>query len=654
MCGIAGYLQSANFAEGSVEILSGMTNSLSHRGPDSSGEWLDDSAGIALGHRRLSVIDIGPTGAQPMTSPSGRYVIVFNGEIYNHLALRSEIKGVAVSEHWRGGSDTETLLACFDVWGISKTIERTVGMFAFAIWDRAHKTLTLGRDRLGEKPLYYGWQGSGNNLVFLFGSEIKALKAHPAFKGRVDRGALALYMRFNNVPAPYSIYEGIYKLMPGSLLTISLANPEPQVSSYWSGITAAIHGVSNRFNGSAPEAIDALEGLLKNVISQEAVADVPLGAFLSGGVDSSTIVALMQSQSMQRVKTFSIGFGEDDYNEAVYAKAVAKHLGTDHQELYVSSQQAMSVIPSLSSLYDEPFADSSQIPTYLVSKMARQQVTVALSGDGGDELFAGYNRHQITAGTWSWLHRWPKQARTVLAAGILKIPPAAWDQIASNTSFSNRWAGLGYKLHKGASVLGASSVSELYLGLVSQWSDPQDVVLGATEPSTLLFGNRPSLTGLDDVEQMMALDMLTYLSDDILTKVDRAAMAVGLETRVPFLDHRLVEFAWSLPMGLKLQKEGGSYTTKWALREVLYRYVPKELIERPKMGFGIPLGHWLRGPLRDWAESLLDERRLMCEGYFDPNPIRKRWEEHLSGKRNWEQSLWCVLMFQAWLSEQNI
>lgn len=654
MCGIAGYFQSAKFRGDSDVILRTMTGSLTHRGPDSSGEWSDSNAGIALGHRRLSVIDISPTGAQPMSSSSGRYVIVFNGEIYNHLALRSELEGLAFFGQWRGDSDTETLLACFEVWGIRKAIERAVGMFAFAVWDRVERTLNLGRDRLGEKPLYYGWQGSDHDSVFLFGSEIKALKAHPAFQARIDRNALALYMRFNYVPAPYSIYLGIHKLMPGSLLTVSLANPDPQVITYWSGIDAVTHGVANRFNGSAQEAIDALEGLLKNVINQEAVADVPLGAFLSGGVDSSTIVALMQSQSIQRVKTFSIGFSEAGYDEAIYAKAVAKHLGTDHQELYVSSQQALSVIPSLSSFYDEPFADSSQIPTYLVSEMARQQVTVALSGDGGDELFAGYNRHLITAGTWSWLHRWPKQARTVLAAGILKIPPAAWDQITSKTSFSNRWAGLGYKLHKGASVLGASSVSELYLGLVSQWNDPQDVVLGATEPATLLFGNRPSLTGLDDVEQMMALDMLTYLPDDILTKVDRAAMAVGLETRVPFLDHRLVEFAWSLPMGLKLQKEGGSYTTKWALRQVLYRYVPKELIERPKMGFGIPLGHWLRGPLRDWAESLLDRQRLMCEGYFDPDPIRKRWEEHLSGKRNWEQSLWCVLMFQAWLSEQNI
>lgn len=648
MCGIAGVL--GLLCPHDDAALRSMLKQIVSRGPDASNIWTDSVNHISLGHNRLAILDLSDAGAQPMHSLCGRFVLVFNGEIYNHIDLRVQIDKSSII-HWRGHSDTETLLAAFDLWGVRATVERAVGMFAFAVWDRSTRVLTLGRDRLGEKPLYYGWQGIGAESAFLFGSELKALKEHPVFNAHVDRNALALYMRHNNVPAPYSIYEGIRKLMPGTLLTVSLSSPEPQFETYWSGAATAINGVLHPYEGSPTSAVESLDILLKDAIGQQMTADVPLGAFLSGGVDSSTVVALMQAQSSRPVKTFSIGFNESDYDEAIYAKDVAHHLGTDHTELYVSPEQAMSVIPNLPVIYDEPFADSSQIPTFLVSEMARQHVAVSLSGDAGDELFSGYNRYQITANTWSRLGKLPKPVRVAIAAGILKVSPKKWDSVAKHTPLANNWAGIGYKLHKAAGVMAATSANELYQGLVSQWTRPEDIVLGAREPSTLLTGNKPELSGLNDVEQMMALDMLTYLPDDILTKVDRAAMAVSLETRVPFLDHRVVEFAWSLPLEYKLRREDNGYKTKWALRQVLYRYVPKHLVERPKMGFGIPIDSWLRGPLRDWAENLLDESRLLREGYFNPTPIRQRWLEHLSGARDWQHSLWCVLMFQAWLEE---
>ena len=527
-------------------------------------------------------------------------------------------------------------------------------MFALALWDRQARTLTLARDRLGEKPLYFGWQGQGSERTFLFGSELRALRAHPAFSSEIDRGALSLLLRHNAIPAPYSIYQGISKLMPGTFLTVSLARPEPVLTTYWSGAQVAVAAVVNRFTGSSEQAVDALEVLLKDAVGKQMMADVPLGAFLSGGVDSSTVVALMQSQSARAVKTFTIGFQEPGYNEAEHAKAVAAHLGTDHTELYVTPEQAMAVIPLLPSLYDEPFSDSSQIPTFLVSQLARQQVTVALSGDAGDELFCGYNRYQVTAGLWKKLAAVPLPLRKLVAAALTQVSPNAWTRFAGAVDGllpgSLKFSNAGEKVHKGAGVLASQSADALYLGLVSHWDDPASVVIGGAEPPTLLTGLAPALPGLDDVERMMALDMLTYLPDDILTKVDRAAMGVSLESRVPFLDHRVVAFAWRLPQDMKL-RDG---QTKWALRQVLYRHVPKSLIERPKMGFGVPIDSWLRGPLRPWAEALLDESRLNREGYFHAAPIRLKWQQHLSGQRNWQHQLWDILMFQAWLESQNM
>ncbi len=656
MCGLTGFL-STDVLNSDV-VIKKMATAIKRRGPDSHDYWLDATSGIALGHRRLAVVDLSPAGAQPMQSDSGRYVIAYNGEVYNHIKLREEINLLLCENKqeikWRGHSDTETLLAGFELWGIVETLKRATGMFAFALWDKTQKTLTLGRDRLGEKPLYYGWQGDRETRAFLFGSELKALKAHPSFKTTISRGALALYMRHNYVPAPHSIYENIFKLLPGHILTISLVKPEPILSCYWSASEIAITGVNKPFLGSDIEAVNQLDSLLLNAVGQQMMADVPLGAFLSGGVDSSTIVALMQAQSSRPVLTYTIGFNEANYNEATHAKAVANHLGTQHTELYVSPKQAMDVIPKLPEIYCEPFADSSQIPTFLVAQLAKQHVTVSLSGDAGDELFCGYNRYILTSNLWHKLSLLPIPARVGLAKIISSFSPEAWNKVGKLMPFNLPVVGnlalLGDKLHKGAGVLASRNEADLYKGLVSMWQDPSSVVIGndaaaVIEPNTFLAGNEPNLDDLNDTEQMMVLDMLTYLPDDILTKVDRAAMSVSLETRVPFLDHKIVEFAWQLPMQYKL-RDGQS---KWALRQVLYKYVPKELIERPKMGFGIPLDNWLRGSLKDWAETLLSEERLLKEGYFYPSPIRKKWQEHLSGKHNWAHQLWGVLMFQSWL-----
>lgn len=651
MCGFVGFM-GAITSYGQLDdeaILKRMSNTITYRGPDDAGYWTDVNHRVGFGHRRLSIVDLSPAGHQPMLSASGRYVIAFNGEIYNHLILRAELGKAGHATGWRGHSDTETLLASFDAWGIRGTVERTVGMFAFAVWDRQSLTLTLGRDRLGEKPLYYGWQGSGSHDVFLFGSELKALRAHPAFAAVINRDALCLYMRHMAVPSPHSIYQDIHKLPPGTLLTVSRQQPDAAPQAYWSGAAVAERGVAQPFAGTPAQAVDALEVLLKDAVRQQMMADVPLGAFLSGGVDSSTVVALMQAQSSRPVKTFTIGFHEAGYNEAVHAKAVAQHLGTDHTELYVTAAEAMAVIPRLPTLYDEPFADSSQIPTFLVSQMARQHVTVSLSGDAGDELFGGYNRYQLTASLWGKLSAIPMPLRRAVAWSLTRLSPQAWSNLTAHTPLARRWTTLGDKVHKGAGVMVARSVGELYHGMVSNWQDPAAVVLGGHEPPTLLTGQTPDLTGLSEVERMMALDMLTYLPDDILTKVDRAAMGVSLETRVPFLDHRVVEFAWQLPLEYKLRREGNHYISKWALRQVLYRHVPLALIERPKMGFGVPIDSWLRGPLREWAEDLLDEQRLKREGFFNPALIRQKWTEHLSGQHNWQAQLWNTLMFQAWL-----
>lgn len=640
MCGLAGYLGSAGDQE-SIRILERMGDALLHRGPDDGGVWLDVDAGIGLSHRRLSILDLSPAGHQPMVSASGRYVIAFNGEIYNHLDLRRQLGDRA----WRGHSDTETLLAGFEIWSVEQTLQRAVGMFAIALWDRDTRTLTLARDRLGEKPLYYGTQAG----VFLFGSELKTLKQHPAFEGEVDREALALYLRYCYVPVPRSIYRGIHKLAPGTLLRMQvsgrhLTEPVP----FWSLKDVAEHGQRKLFQGSDAEAVTELEAKLLDAVRLQQIADVPLGAFLSGGIDSSTIVALMQAQSTRPVRTFTIGFQEAGYNEAEHAKAVAHHLGTDHTDLYVTPAQARAVIPRLATLYDEPFADSSQIPTYLVSQMARQHVTVSLSGDAGDELFGGYNRY-------AWgprILQCPRPVRKLLAAGLIALSPSAWNRLcralAPVLPKSMQFAFPGDKAQKLASIWGAESQAAIYRGLVSTWPAPAEVVLGSEDPATLL-DDPFCWAGVSEFEQrMMYLDATSYLPDDILVKLDRAAMGVSLETRLPFLDHRVVEFAWRLPLSMKIRQGQG----KWILRQVLYRYVPKELIERPKMGFGVPIDSWLRGPLRDWAEELLSESRLRQEGYFNPAPIRQKWTEHLSGQRNWQYHLWCLLMFQAWLNNE--
>lgn len=646
MCGIAGFLD--NSIQHPEQLLKRMTDAIVHRGPDDDGRWWDCDSGIALGHRRLAILDLSLAGHQPMQSASGRYILVFNGEIYNHLDLRNKLSEDSCAPSWRGHSDTEILLAGFDTWGIQKTVECAIGMFAFAVWDQSTQTLTLVRDRVGEKPLYYGWQGKS----FLFASELKALHPHPAFRGTINRNALSLLLRHNYIPSPYSIYEGISKLQPGCLLAISLKQREPKMCAYWSAAQVAEDGVMTLYAGSPKEAVDDLEELLKDAVRQQMMADVPLGAFLSGGVDSSTIVALMQAQSSRPVKTFSIGFYQDAYNEAGHAKAVAGHLGTDHTELYVTPEQAMAVIPRLPILYDEPFSDSSQIPTFLVSQLARQHVTVSLSGDAGDELFCGYNRYQLTSRLWRVLSSVPVFLRALAARGIISMTPQSWDRMAAAVGWllpeSARMASAGDKLHKGADVMTSDSVKSLYHNLVSHWRNPASVVIDGLEPPTLMTGNSPKLSGLNAIERMMALDIMSYLPDDILVKIDRAAMGVSLESRVPFLDHRVVEFAWHLPLDYKL-RDG---QTKWILRQVLYRHVPKDLIERSKMGFGIPLDDWLRGPLRDWCEALLDESRLKREGYFNPLPIRQKWAEHISGQRNWAYPLWDVLMFQAWLKNE--
>lgn len=646
MCGIVGFLDPLQHMRNMQpqKVVEDMANAIMSRGPDDMGSWLDLGTCIALGHRRLSILDLSPAGHQPMRSACGRYMVVFNGEIYNHSELRCELERSEETLIWRGHSDTETLLAAVASWGMESALKKFVGMFAFALWDCQTRTLTLARDRLGEKPLYYGWQGS----TFLFGSELKALKVHPSFNAEIDRQALALFLRHNYVPAPYSIYRDIFKLLPGTYFSLRAGEREVQPKAYWSARLVAEAGQREPFPGTEQNAAEELQRLLSQAIAGQMIADVPLGAFLSGGLDSSTIVALMQAQSKRAVKTFTIGFLNEGYNEAEQAKAVARHLGTEHTELYVTPQEAMAVIPRLPLLYDEPFADSSQIPTFLVAEMARRHVTVSLSGDGGDELFGGYNRYSWATNIWQRMGCLPQSLRLALAGVLTVLPPQAWNVVFQGLGkllpAGWRYANPGDKLHKLAEVLSVRSQEEMYRNLVSLWKQPGKVVIGGNEHPFLM--NAANQSDLQDFShRMMYLDLVSYLPDDILVKVDRAAMGVSLETRVPFLDHRLVEFAWRLPLSMKIRNGQG----KWILRQVLYKQVPKELVERPKMGFGIPLDVWLRGPLREWAETLLAEDRLRREGFFNPAPIREKWAEHLSGRRNWSYLLWSVLMFQAWL-----
>jgi asparagine synthase (glutamine-hydrolysing) len=649
MCGFAGFVSIARDwpADRLTRVAREMAGALSHRGPDDAGEWVDEQAGVALGFRRLSIIDLSPAGHQPMVSASGRYVITFNGEAYNFEAVRRELVQAGLAPAFRGHSDTEVVLAAVEAWGVEGAVGRLVGMFAFALWDRRERRLHLVRDRLGVKPLYYGRAGS----TFLFGSELKALRRHPAFTASLDRRSIADLMRYNYVPAPHTIYEGFHKLLPGTILTLDAAG-EAEVRTYWSARAAAEAGTADPFRGSYAEAVDALDALLRDAVGLRMVADVPLGVFLSGGIDSSTVVALMQAQSARPVKTFSIGFHEEGYNEAVHAREVARHLGTEHTELYVTPEEAQAVIPLLPSLYDEPFADASQIPTYLVSALARRDVTVALSGDGGDELFGGYNRYFWGRQIWDRIGWMPRGARRAAAASLRALSPEAWEGVFRTLGpvlpRALRQRMPGDRLHKLAGVLGVGSPDEMYRRLASVWNESGGVVLGAdARPPAYAADGRAA--PLDDFTlRMMQLDLITYLPDDILVKVDRASMGVSLEAREPLLDHRLVEFAWHLPLSMKMQGVQG----KRVLREVLYRYVPREMVERPKMGFGIPIDAWLRGPLRPWAEELLDEGRLRREGFFDAARVRATWRDHLSGRRNWQYQLWGVLMFQAWHQAQ--
>lgn len=645
MCGIAGYWQATAAANQLAPLAQAMADRIAHRGPDDQGVWVDPEAGLALAHRRLSILDLSPAGHQPMPSPSGRWVVVYNGEVYNHVALRRQLESEGVCPAWRGHSDTETLLACVEAWGVERTLERSVGMFALALWDRHLRELWLARDRIGEKPLYYGWQGDS----FLFGSELKALRAHPAFNASVDRGALSLFLRHNYVPEPHSIYQGIRKLPSGTWLRLSVGQREAQPVAYWSLAEVAERGSAHPFVGSEVEAVDELERLLGASVRGQMLADVPLGALLSGGIDSSLVTALMQANCSRPVRTFTIGFHEKAYDEAGFASAIATHLGTEHTQLYLSGRDAMEQIPALPQMYDEPFADSSQLPTHLVMKLARRSVTVALSGDAGDEFFGGYNRYFLGPKVWRRIAWMPAAARRALGAAMTTLSAETLNQLLA---IPGRIAGVslpGDKAHKlGARLRGLRDMDDMYVSLVTEWPAAEQLVRGGTIPPNLLDQRDQWPQLADPVSRMMALDAMTYLPGDILTKVDRSSMAVSLETRAPFLDRDLVEFAWTLPMHMKLRDGKG----KWILRQLLERHVPRALIERPKQGFGIPLDQWLRGPLREWAEALLAEDRLREEGYFDTVSIRAVWTRHVRGEASYGYRLWSVLMFQAWLQDQ--
>jgi len=648
MCGISGFLERHPCSSSdalSATVLK-MVNTLYQRGPDEVGSWVHEGAGIALGHRRLSILDLSPEGHQPMACHCGRYVVTFNGEIYNYRALRHDLEQLGYQ--FRSSSDTEVLVESICRWGLDVAVGSFNGMFAFVVWDRQERCLHLVRDRMGEKPLYYGWVGD----TFLFGSELKALRAHPKFNGTLNRDAITLYVRYNYIPPPYSIYHGISKVEPATIVTVS-ADTTPITRQYWSARTVAECGAMARFQGSSGEALAALDALLRDAVKLRMQADVPLGAFLSGGVDSSIVVALMQAQSHRPVQTFSIGFPEAEFNEAPYAESIARHLGTVHTEFYVRPEEALAVIPLLPTLYDEPFSDMSQIPTFLVAQLARQQVTVSLSGDGGDELFGGYVRYFWAERIWRNIRWMPAPLRKLAAIALTSRSPETWNHLFHYLApFMPQFVKLknpGNKVHLLAEILAFDSPEMMYHQLVTIW-DPSSVVLGAAEPPTILTDRQRWAALPTFIERLMYFDAVTYLPGDILTKVDRATMGVSLEGRIPLLDHRIVEFAMRLPLSMKVRNGQG----KWLLRQLLYKYVPPKLIDRPKMGFGVPMGQWLSGPLKEWAESLLDKKRLADQGLFQADPIQKRWQEHLSGRRNWQYHLWDILMFQAWFDNERM
>lgn len=637
MCGIVGFVNSNERFDD--RLVYEMASAIAHRGPDDSGSWSEKERGVHLAHRRLSIIDLSPSGRQPMESNCGRYVIVYNGEIYNHLSLRKQLEEMR-GRQWRGSSDTETLLEAISCWGFEKTLSCVNGMFAIAVWDKAKRNLFLARDRMGEKPLYYGFQKGS----FLFGSELKALRRHPDWEGNVDRDALTAYLRYSYVPAPMSVYSGIHKLLPGHYVVVDPNGSRLlQQRTYWNVVGSDWMDEPNTESIDIEERLESLEFLLRDSVKIRMASDVPLGAFLSGGIDSSLVVAMMQSQSSNPVRTFTIGFHEEEFNEATHAKRVAAHLGTEHTELYMGIDDATRVIPSLCETWDEPFADSSQIPTFLVSRLAREHVTVSLSGDGGDELFFGYDRYLKAMQIEALRRRVPPGVRRI-GSKLLSSCPIGPFALAGAAIGNAKLGSLGDRMRKAGIILGARSEREVYQNLMSHSKDPSSLVLGGKEAPSIFTNSDYWLDHMKYGEQISYIDTLSYLPDDILTKVDRASMAVSLEARVPLLDHRIVEFAHRLPMSAKYRYK----RTKWILREILGRYVPNSLMDRPKKGFGVPIELWLKGPLRDWAEELLREERLRREGFFNPGQVRKIWIEYLSNRGRWHYHLWDILMFQSW------